>query len=61
MNREVRFLLHQREYCHYWLDQPEDKLPGTLTRDYLWDLLEDTEHHLLDYAFFDSDGKIVYK
>lgn len=57
---QAQFWLHQRDYACKWLDTPADQLPGTLTHEKCFALLQEAEDALVDFERYTADGRMSY-
>lgn len=56
----AEFLINQREYACRWLDTPVEQLPGTLTHEKCFALLQEAEDKLIDLERYDANGRMHY-
>jgi hypothetical protein len=49
---DMQFWQAQQKWARGWLDKPENELPGALTREKLFVVLDEAEDRLIDYLGF---------
>jgi hypothetical protein len=57
---KAEFWINQRDYACKWLNTPAEQLPGTLTHEKCFALLQEAESNLIDLERYTAHGQMTY-